>query len=58
MLFHWRIIPLQGNGKITGEDENERENPENPKNPKNQENPRNQGKQENKRIFIYQITSK
>jgi hypothetical protein len=41
--------------------ENEQENLENPKNqgnPENQGNPRNQEKQENKRIFIYQITSK
>jgi len=61
MPFHWRIIPLLGNGKITGVVENDPENPENLENQGNQkgrENQRNQGKQENKRIFIYQITSK
>jgi hypothetical protein len=44
MLFHWRIIPIQGNGKITGEDENDPENQRNQENPKNPRNPRNQGK--------------
>jgi hypothetical protein len=41
--------------------ENDPENQRNQRNQESQEkreNPRNQGKLENKRIFIYQITSK